>query len=87
MENTTQNTKTSDYQTCTIHGEVEVGSKIINGELVDTCPLCESEMTNTTQNTPEYQTCTIHGEVEVVPSNNGIVYVELCPICESEKGV
>ena len=30
-----------DYRTCTEHGEVEVGSKIVNGELIDTCPVCE----------------------------------------------
>ena len=32
-----------EYRTCTEHGEVEVGSKIVNGELVDTCPVCEAD--------------------------------------------
>ena len=32
---------TPEYRTCTEHGEVEIGSKIVNGELVDTCPVCE----------------------------------------------
>ena len=36
-------TPTPNYATCIKHGEVETTTGIVNGELVDLCPLCERE--------------------------------------------
>jgi hypothetical protein len=79
---------TPNYETCLTHGEVETTTGIVNGELMDLCPLCVGADTQEVQpmsNQPNYETCIIHGEVE---TTTGIVngeLIDLCPICESES--